>query len=307
VSKVFPDASAGFATMAGALRVHQWAKNALLGVPLLTAHLVFSLQAWGSIAIAFLGFSLIASATYVVNDLVDLNSDRLHADKRFRPLASGRLSIPAGLTAGALLGVAGFMLSLTFLPAEFIAYLVAYVVLTLAYSFDLKRRLFIDALTLASLYTLRILAGGVAIGVVVSEWLLMFSLFMFLSLAFMKRLIELQGRDGSAKLSGRGYSPVDLETIRVIGVSSGLMSVLVLSLYINSPAVTQLYRSPQLLWLICPLLIYWIARIWFLAARGQVHHDPVVFALLDWRSYVVGALAMVFVALAALGPAVIRW
>ena len=142
---------------------------------------------------------------------------------------------------------------------------------------------------------------------VVSEWLLMFSLFIFLSLAFLKRIIELKDNKGSARVSGRGYSPVDLETIRVIGVASGLMSVLVLSLYISSPAVTQLYRSPQMLWLICPLLIYWISRIWFLAARGEVHHDPVVFALFDWRSYVVGACGLVIIFLATIGPVGIHW
>jgi hypothetical protein len=136
----------------------------------------------------------------------------------------------------------------------------------------------------------------------VSEWLLMFSLFIFLSLAFLKRFIELSdAADGSSQLSGRGYSAIDLETIRTIGISAGLMSTLILMLYISSPAVTRLYRSPELIWFLCPLLIYWISRIWFMAARGEVHHDPVVFALFDWRSYIVGAIGFVIVALAATG------
>jgi 4-hydroxybenzoate polyprenyltransferase len=307
VSRVFSEKRSGVRIIARALRLHQWAKNVLLAVPLLTAHMVLNLEAWISVGIAFFGFSLVASATYLVNDLIDLQSDRIHTQKRFRPLASGRLAIRTALILAVALGSLGLALSVVFLPSGFVAYLVAYTVLTLGYSFDLKRRLLVDALALAVLYTLRILAGGAAIGVVVSEWLLMFALFIFISLAFLKRAVELQASEGSARLSGRGYSPVDLETIRVIGVSSGLGSVLVLSLYINSPAVSQLYRSPQILWIMCPLMIYWISRIWFLAARGQVTQDPVVFTLLDWRSYIVGACALLVVSFATLGPAGIRW
>lgn len=301
VSRVFSENRSAARVVARALRLHQWAKNILLAVPLLAAHMVSDLQAWISIAIAYLGFSLVASATYLVNDLVDLQSDRVHAQKRFRPLASGRLTIRTGVILAITLGFLGIVLSTAFLPSGFVAYLVAYVALTLGYSFDLKRRMLVDVLALAVLYTLRILAGGAAIGVVVSEWLSMFSLFIFLSLAFLKRAIELKGSTGGAQVSGRGYFPVDLETVRVIGVSSGLMSVLVLSLYVSSPAVSQLYRSPQMLWFMCPLLIYWIARIWFLAARGEVHQDPVVFALLDWRSYVVGACGLAAAFLAKTG------
>lgn len=307
VSRVFSENQPMMRIIAQALRLHQWAKNILLAVPLLTAHMVLNLEAWISVIIAFLGFSLVASATYLVNDLIDLQSDRLHAQKRFRPLASGRLPIPTGLILTIALGLLGFTLSIVFLPLGFVHYLVAYAVLTLGYSFALKRLLVVDVLALAVLYTLRILAGGVAIGVVVSEWLLMFSLFVFFSLAFLKRFIELKGSDGSAQLSGRGYSAVDLETMRVVGVCSGLISALILSLYISSAAVSQLYRSPQMLWLLCPLLVYWIARIWFLAARGEVHHDPVVFALVDWRSYVVGACGLAIIFLAKIGPVGIHW
>ena len=284
--------------IAKALRAHQWAKNILLAVPLVAAHKVSQLDAWFNLATAFIAFGLVASATYLVNDLVDLQSDRLHPQKRFRPLASGQLSVKAALMLAPILGFTGLCVSILLLPAGFVGYLLVYVVLTLGYSFDLKRRLLVDVLALATLYTLRILAGGAAINVIVSEWLLMFSLFMFISLAFLKRVIELQGKEDGLKLSGRGYSVTDLDTMRSIGVSSSLISVLVLALYVNSPATAGLYQAPQVLWLMCPVLIYWIARIWFLAARNQVHHDPVVFALLDWRSYVVGiiGLAVVFVA-----------
>lgn len=307
VSRVFSESPSSVKVIARALRLHQWTKNVLLAVPLLAAHLVLNLEAWLNVIIAFFGFSLVASASYLINDLVDLQSDRVHPNKRFRPLASGDLGIPAVLVLASALALLGFSLSAVYLPSEFVAYLFAYVVLTLAYSFGLKRRLLVDVMTLAVLYTLRILAGGAAIGVVVSEWLLMFSLFIFISLAFLKRVVEVKGAENGARVSGRGYSLVDLETIRIVGVSSGLMSVLVLSLYISSSAVSQLYQSPQILWLMCPLLIYWIARIWFLAARGEVHHDPVVFALFDWRSHVVGACGLVIIFLATVGPAWIRW
>ena len=307
VSRVFSENRSIMRIIAQALRLHQWAKNILLAVPLLAAHLVLNLEAWISVTIAFFGFSLVASTTYLVNDLVDLRSDRLHPQKRFRPFASGRLPIPTGLILAIALGLLGFMLSIVFLPLGFVQYLVAYAVLTLGYSFALKRQLIVDVLTLAVLYTLRILAGGVAIGVVVSEWLLMFSVFVFFSLAFLKRFTELKGSDGSGQLSGRGYFPDDLETMRVVGVCSGLLSALILSLYISSAAVSQLYRSPPMLWLLCPLLVYWVARIWFLAARGEVHHDPVVFALLDWRSYVVGACGLAIILLAKIGPTEIHW
>src|SRR5258708_12145282 len=307
VSRVFSEKRLDVKVVARALRLHQWTKNVLLAVPLLLAHMVLDLSAWISVVIAFCGFSLVASATYLINDLVDLQSDRTHPQKRFRPLASGRLAIPTGLILAIALGLVGFVLAIVFLPSGFVAYLVVYVTLTLSYSLDLKRRLFVDVLALAVLYTLRILAGGAAIGVGVSEWLLMFSLFLFISLAFLKRAIELKGDENNARVFGRGYFPVDLEIIRVIGVSSGLVSVLVLALYINSPAVSQLYRSPQILWLMCPLLIYWIARIWFLARRGIVDHDPVVFALFDSRSYFVGACGVVIVLLAKLGPAGMHW
>jgi 4-hydroxybenzoate polyprenyltransferase len=307
VSQIFRDHAVNIKTILRALRLHQWAKNALLAVPLLSAHLIFNADAWIKLIVAFIGFGLVASATYVVNDLLDLGSDRIHSRKRFRPLASGHMSIRAGLLLAVTTGLAGFTVSFVLLPPGFGAYVVTYLAVTLAYSVVLKQKLLIDALTLAMLYTLRILAGGAAVGVVVSEWLLMFSLFLFLSLAFLKRIIELGGATADARIAGRGYSAVDLETVRMAGISSGLIAVMVLSLYIGSPAVNVLYRCPQILWLLCPLLIYWILRIWILAARNEVDHDPVVFALLDRHSYLVGAFGLLIVGLAKISPVGIHW
>jgi 4-hydroxybenzoate polyprenyltransferase/phosphoserine phosphatase len=306
VSRVFAEENSKLRSIVRAMRLHQWVKNLLLFVPLLAAHRLLDAQAWISAVSAFFGFGFVASATYLLNDLVDLRADRLHPQKRHRPLASGRLSIPAGLTSSLALALLGFGASYALLPSAFVLVLASYAVLTLAYSFDLKRRLLVDVLALAVLYTLRVVAGAAAIGVAVSEWLLMFSLFMFFSLAFLKRAIELREKQGGARLSGRGYFPADVEMVRVLGVCSGLISVLVLALYINSPAVSELYRAPQVLWLLCPLLIYWISRIWFLGFRGQVDHDPVVFTLSDWRSYIVGAMSAAVIIFATVGPIWIR-
>lgn len=299
VDKVFEHRRSRAKAIPRMLRVHQYAKNVLLGVPLITSHLVLDANAWLNLILAFLFFSFLASATYIINDLHDLPLDRKHQKKRFRPLASGDLSIPFGLGLALILTVVSFGFSMALLPNLFVIFLGTYALLTLAYSFTLKRRMIVDALTLAILYTLRIIAGAAAIGVVLSEWLLMFSLFFFVSLALLKRAIELEGMEGDKRIPGRGYLPTDTDIIRSIGPSSGLISVLVLALYINSPAVSKLYSTPQMLWLLCPLLIYWITRIWFLANRGQVHHDPIVFALMDVRSYIVAAIASIILILAS--------
>lgn len=299
VDKIFEHPRNWVKVILRSLRIHQWAKNSLLGVPLITAHLVLDLEAWASLILAFISFSLLASATYLVNDLHDLALDRKHKKKRFRPLAAGDLPIPIGLALGGLLVVVSFSITLAFLPRLFSVFLITYTLLTLAYSFDLKRRLIVDALTLAMLYTLRIIAGAAAIGVSLSEWLLMFSLFFFVSLALLKRYIELEGAV-EGKIPGRGYMTTDIEVVLSIGPTSGLMSVMVLALYINSPAVSKLYHTPQVLWMLCPLLIYWVTRIWFLAKRGMVHHDPIVFALMDARSYIVAFFAAITLVLASI-------
>ncbi len=299
VDRVFEHKRRGSKIILRALRVHQYAKNALLGVPLVTAHLFLDAKAWANLILAFLCFSMLASATYIVNDLHDLPLDRKHKTKRFRPLASGAISIPFGIGMAVVLASLSFGLTLAFLPRLFLAFLLIYTFLTLFYSFDLKRRLIVDALTLAILYTLRIIAGAAAINVALSQWLLMFSLFFFVSLALLKRAIELDGITDDKRIPGRGYFPSDADIIRSIGPTSGVLAVLVFALYINSPEVTKLYSTPQMLWLLCPLLIYWITRIWFLANRGHVDQDPIVFALMDTRSYVVSAFAGIIMILAS--------
>jgi 4-hydroxybenzoate polyprenyltransferase/phosphoserine phosphatase len=301
IQQIFPDQRRWLKVLVRALRLHQWSKNALLGVPLITAHLITNWEAWINLIFAFISFSLLASATYLINDLNDLPSDRQHAKKRHRPLACGDLPIPLGILIACLLTVVSFSLAWSLLPPAFTGYLILYAVVTLAYSFDLKRRLVVDALTLAILYTLRIIAGGAAINVTVSEWLLMFSLFIFISLAFIKRLVELKDKDSKGQILGRGYDTSDLDIIRSTGIASGLMSVLVFTLYINSPAVNTLYSQPQLLWMLTPVLTYWIVRMWFQAERKHVNHDPIVYAMTDKRTYQVLLTSGIILILAKFG------
>lgn len=300
VLRRFPGEGFGPLVLLKALRVHQWVKNLLVLVPLITAHLLLDLGAWGSSVLAFLAFSLLASGTYLVNDLHDLANDRRHPSKRRRPLASGRLPIPGGLTIAVGLIGAGIAIGSLLLPFAFLVVLLGYLGLTLSYSFILKKRLLVDVVGLALLYTIRIVAGAAAVVVPLSPWLLMFSLFIFTSLAFLKRYVELRRTQPSegGLIAGRAYSPQDAAIIRSIGPACGLLSVLVLGLYVQSPQVEGLYRSPELLWLLMPLMVYWVSRIWFLAERGVVDDDPVEFAVKDWRTQVV-VVAMAAVAVAA--------
>ena len=257
-------------------------------MPLVTSHKLFEWPLLVYALTAFVTFSVSASAVYILNDLVDLQADRRHRSKRFRPFASGRVSIPAGgATAAALLvlGVGGSLL----LPPVFTGLLLFYLVLTTAYSFSLKRKPMVDVICLATLYSLRIFAGGAAVSVTISPWLLAFSMFFFLSLAFAKRYTELElAQEADGNLANRGYLAPDLDLIRTMGPASGLLSVLVFCLYINSPDVRALYHRPELLWLACPFLLYWISRLWLFACRGFLEDDPVLFALRDRNSYLTG-------------------
>jgi 4-hydroxybenzoate polyprenyltransferase len=286
----------GLARWLRLLRVHQWAKNLLLFVPLIAAHRVGDRPLLVSCLIAFFAFSFGASSIYIVNDLHDLPADRLHVRKRFRPLAAGTVSIPAGLATFAAL-FAGALALCALLPAAFFGMLVLYVVISTSYTFVLKQKLMIDVLCLAALYTHRILAGGVATGIPISFWLMTFSMFLFLSLAFVKRYTELvtHGPELQGNLPGRGYAAGDLDLIRSIGPASGYVAVLVVCLFLNDPSTRALYQHPKRLWLLCPALLYWISRVWFLTHREQMHSDPVVFALRDWRSIVTGLIAAVIV------------
>jgi 4-hydroxybenzoate polyprenyltransferase len=286
------------------LRVHQWAKNVLLVVPLLLAHQVTDLQRALHALLAFIAFSLTASAVYVLNDLLDLASDRQHPYKRLRPLASGLVPIPAALAIAPLALIGGMAIAALVLPALFTAILVLYAGTTTAYSFALKRIAILDVLVLAGLYTLRVLAGAVATDVTVSPWFLAFSMFFFLSLAFVKRYAELQLPRGDGEeqqyLRARGYLTSDADLLRSIGGASGYLAVAVLAFYIHSPEVHRLYSQPAVLWVIGPLLLYWISRVWLLAHRGQLHGDPVVFALTDRSSYLLAVLVAALLIVASL-------
>ncbi|WP_338844433.1 UbiA family prenyltransferase [Massilia sp. W12] len=273
-----------------ALRLHQWVKNLLVLVPLLAAHKFHDSQLLLQAGLAFLAFSLCASSVYLLNDMLDLNADRQHPRKRKRPFASGQLSLLWGFATAPLLLLASALLCLL-LPLQFALILAAYYVLTLAYSFHLKRLVMIDAISLAGLYTIRIVAGAAAVDVPLSFWLLVFSVFLFLSLALVKRYCELDGmrRQGKLHAAGRGYVTDDLSILHSMGMAAGYICVLVLALYINSPAIAMLYKRPSLIWLLCVLLLYWISRVWILAHRGLLHDDPVVFALKDRASLALAA------------------
>lgn len=291
--------------MVKASRPHQWAKNVLLFVPLVMSHHLTDPARLSHAVLAFITFCLCASGVYVLNDLVDLRSDRAHPRKRERPFASGRLGVGTGAAmVVATLGT-GFGIAVWRLSWGAVAMLAIYVALTTAYSFFFKRKLMLDVLVLAALYTHRILTGGVAASIPVSEWLLAFSMFFFLSLAFAKRYTELSGMPvgTTGRIQGRGYWARDLDLVRTVGPATGLIAVLVLALYINlSPEVRRLYSATPLLYFVCPLVLYWITRVWFLAHRGQLDDDPVVFAVRDRVSLVTGAAALVLLLLAAWVP-----
>ncbi len=295
-SRVFEGGRGGPKALFKALRPHQWAKNVLVFVALIAGHQIFQLDLLLRSGLAFLAFCFAASAVYILNDLLDLEADRRHPRKRKRPFASGAASIPAGIAmVVALLGATTALAAL--LPLQFVGLLVLYLLLTTAYSTYLKRKVMIDVICLAGLYTLRILAGGAATSIVISPWLAAFSMFLFLSLAFAKRYTELSASAGSLDMiPGRGYLTSDIELIRSLGPTSGYLCVLVLCLYLNSPDVRVHYQRPEILWLACPLLLYWISRVWVLANRRLLDDDPVVFALRDRVSRIVGVLAALILA-----------
>lgn len=282
-----------------AVRMHQWLKNLLIFVPLLASHRFFEMGALMNAFLAFLAFGLCASGVYVLNDLLDLPSDRLHPRKRLRPFASGRLPLLRGMIAAPVLTLAGFAIALLCGPL-FAAVLAVYYGTTLVYSLWLKRVVMLDVMVLAGLYTIRIIAGAAAIGAGLSFWLLAFSMFVFLSLAMLKRYTELATMLSSGRTiaSGRGYGVDDLPLIQSLGAASGYLAVLVFALYINSPESIALYSRPQLLWFLCPVLLYWMSRAWVIAHRGRMDDDPVVFAVTDRVSLAVLALFGLIVMLA---------
>jgi 4-hydroxybenzoate polyprenyltransferase/phosphoserine phosphatase len=277
------------------LRCHQWSKNLLLVAALILAHKVASLSALSACLMSMIAFSLTASATYIGNDLLDLPFDREHPRKRDRPLTNGIISIRLALSVALCMLAVAFGLSLALLPANFVWMLVGYVALSFCYSLWLKRVAVLDVILLAGFYVYRVLIGAVAIQVVISPWLLAFSMFFFLGLGMVKRFADLILAENAEQksLAGRSYVTADIDFLRSVGTASSCVAILVLALYLQSPEVIKLYSHPQLLWLVCPLILYWSLRAWFVAQRGAMPDDPILFALRDPVSYIVGALTAI--------------
>ncbi len=277
------------------MRVHQYAKNSLVFVPLLTSH-HFTWDAIGSALLAFLAFSLCASSVYILNDLVDLQDDRGHRTKCRRPLASGAIPLAHGVAAAPVLFLAAVALAAA-VSLPFLAVLLGYFALTTAYSFSLKRMMLVDVITLAGLYSVRVIGGAVAVELTASKWLLGFCMMIFMSLALIKRYVELAARRDASlpDPTSRDYRTSDLDMVAALAAAAGFNAVTVFALYISSDAVNQLYTRPEILWLVGPLLIYWIARALMLASRRQMDDDPVVFALKDRVSLLTIGLAGVLI------------
>lgn len=295
VERVFAPDPASWRSWSRALRLHQWLKNILIFAPLAAGH-AHQPTTWALALLAFLSFGLCASSVYLLNDLLDLSADRRHPRKCRRPFASGQLPIAQGVAAIPLLLIAAFGLSLSLNPPWFSVVLATYYLFTLAYSLRLKRTLMLDVVVLAGLYTLRIIAGAAAANIEPSFWLLAFSMFLFLSLALVKRYAELWilREQGDLSASGRGYHVDDLGLLQNLGGAAGYLAVLVLALYINSETSRVLYGQPMVIWLLCPALLYWISRVWLITHRGEMHDDPIIFALTDTHSrYILLACALI--------------
>lgn len=275
-------------------RVHQYLKNLLLFLPSAAAHQINQTQSINLLLLAFASFSLCASSVYIINDLIDLESDRQHPRKRYRPFAAGLVPVKYGLMLSPLSLLASLLLASS-VGNHFLIWMIIYFAVTLAYSLRLKRYVLIDCLALATLYTLRVTAGASAVSITLSFWLLAFSIFLFLSLAFVKRYAELEVQilQGNSLTPGRGYNVKDAPLMQTLGITAGYIAILVLALYLNSEAVMNLYATPQLIWLAIPLMLFWISWMWMKAHWGQMHDDPIVFAIQDKTSWVVGLLLMI--------------
>lgn len=298
VSHTFIESAGNLSVYAKALRPHQWIKNVLVFVPLLAGHRLSDAAATLDCLLAFVAFCLVASSAYILNDLLDLPSDRKHRRKKLRPFASGNIQAIAGLAMTALLLVVAGCIANT-VSLAFLTILIAYYGATLAYSLKLKNFAMLDVVTLAGLYTMRIVSGAVAMMSPPSFWLLAFSMFFFLSLAQIKRYSEVLNfrKEGGGQIAGRGYHSGDLIVLMASGLASGYLAVLVLALYINSPEIRVLYGHPDAMWLICPLMLYWISRMWMVTHRGDMHDDPIVFSFQDGTGLAIGALVAVAIVL----------
>jgi len=288
-SHVFEERANPLRSLLNAFRPHQWAKNLLIFLPFLLAH-DRSISVVGKASLAFFCFCCVASATYMVNDLLDIEADRRSPRKRLRPFASGDLAPANGLVASAALLVIASVAARV-LPVQFMFWLILYVASTLAYSLYLKQIAVVDVLVLSGLYTLRLLAGGAATHTLISHWLAGFAIFLFLSLAFVKRFAELESirLAGNQLKNGRGYLMTDIEQMRSFGTASAFAAIVVFANYISSVDVVRLYHHSHYLWLIVPCMILWLCRVWLLASRAELNEDPVAFALTDPASLVIGA------------------
>ena len=297
----FPRSTSVWKSLLKAMRPHQWSKNALVFLPLIASHQFFNNALFVKTVSAFIAFCFCASAIYILNDLLDLESDRQHVRKKNRPFANGSLSVPFGIGASLILMSVAILIG-SFAGFGFLVVLLGYIILTMLYSFGLKALAIIDVLFLAGLFTIRVVAGYAVTQVPYSNWFLAFSLFLFLSLAFMKRYIEIKAlsdkREVGYQLPGRGYRVGDEAQIGRLGNVSGYLSIMVFALYTESDAVLNLYRQPMFLWALFPILIYAISNMWLQASRGEMVDDPVVFVLKDKASYIMLAMAAVVLWLA---------
>jgi 4-hydroxybenzoate polyprenyltransferase len=302
VSHTFPSESVRLSHWCKALRVHQWVKNLLLFVPILAAHHFGNVQSLTTLLIAFMSFSLCASSVYIINDLLDLESDRQHLRKKNRPFASAKLTIAVGIAIVPLLISLSIALGVM-VGKDFLIVLILYFLITIAYSLVFKYVVLVDCLILASLYTVRIIAGAAAASLSLSFWLLSFSIFIFLSLALVKRYAELMVQDQAGKsfMHGRGYIISDASLLQTFGVSSGYISALVFALYMRSEDILSLYVKPTAIWLFLPILLFWVSWVWLKASRGEMHDDPIIFAAKDKASLIVAVLTTLVFAYAATG------
>ena len=302
ISRTFCSENIGISDWFKAFRLHQWLKNLLLFVPFLAAHQLGNIQSLITLIVAFISFSLCASSVYITNDLLDLESDRSHPRKKQRPFASAKLPILLGLVVTPLLIGVSLILG-TFIGTDFLVVLLLYLLLTVGYSLVLKRVVLIDCLTLATLYTVRIMAGAAAISLPLSFWLLAFSIYIFLSLALVKRYGELvvQTQEFKRGVYGRGYVVSDAPLLQTFGVSSGYISGLVIALYVRSEEVVSLYSQPIAILFVLPIVLFWVSWVWLKAARGEMHDDPIVFAVKDKVSLVMAAVTTVVFVFAATG------
>jgi 4-hydroxybenzoate polyprenyltransferase len=303
LAELFPPSPLKLKTIVTAIRARQWVKNLLVFIPIITAHKLQDAGILAAGALAFVAISFCASSIYLLNDLFDLDSDRRHPEKWRRPLASGNLAIPVAIALSLLLMAAGFAVSLM-LPADAVMLIGVYLVATTAYSLFLKRRVLIDVFTLSFLYTIRVLLGGAATGLLLSPWFLAFSVFTFLSLAFCKRASELVRLKKSEIMEapGRAYFAWDHLTVQSCGITSGYLAAIVLALYLQSDTVKRFYASPAWLWLIVPVFLYWISRIWVLVNRGEMDEDPVLFATRDRVTYLAAVVSAAILVFATFGP-----